>query len=166
MTGGVAEDPADPLSTHEAGGGILAEVGNTLHLRYVRITDNVARTGGGIALLGTYRTTISGCEVTGNTVQGIGPEDGELASPTDEQDIGAIEVLPCVTTVDRLFANQTIVGGVQSACRRIIADPNVDVMGVVVFTARDSVLLGDGFTAYATTHLEVVLSREAGAPAP
>ena len=94
------------------------------------------------------------------------PSDGELPSVSVDYDIGAVEELPCVTAVDLPFANQTITGGVQQACRQIIADPNVIIDGTVVFTARDSVVLGEGFQVTSTSDLTIVTSREAGAPAP
>ena len=93
------------------------------------------------------------------------PIDGEL--PTDnEADIGAIEVLPCVATIDLVLADQTLGSGTHEACRELTAGPNLLIDGQVVLAARDIVALGEGFAVSTASELVVENSREAGAPAP
>lgn len=91
--------------------------------------------------------------------------DGELPS-ANNYDIGSIEVLPCVSAVDIVFANETIPVGSHGACRKLIADYDVLVNGQVILAARDSVILGDGFWVLPGSELRIEISREAGAPAP
>ena len=88
-----------------------------------------------------------------------GDQDGVAAD-----DLGSIEAAPCGVMVDPVISSITLTTGTQAACNTLTADPDVFINGAVVFEARDSVILGEGFEVTAGSGFSMLLIRDAGAP--